>query len=94
MTATYIGYARCSTDKQDLTAQRRALLELGVDESRIYLDHGLTGIKRDRPASTRHWRPSALATRSSCPSSTGSPAPYRTLDRSATRSPPAASHSQ
>ena len=43
MTNTLIGYARCSTDKQDLTAQRRALIELGVPEDRIYTDHGLTG---------------------------------------------------
>ena len=28
MTATLIGYARCSTDRQDLAAQRQALLEL------------------------------------------------------------------
>lgn len=49
MTATRIGYARCSTDKQDLTAQRAALLELDVDEDRIYLDHGLTGTNRARP---------------------------------------------
>ena len=26
-----IGYARCSTDRQDLTAQRCALVDLGVD---------------------------------------------------------------
>ncbi len=44
-----IGYARCSTDDQDLTAQRQALGELGVDVDRIYLDHGLTGANRDRP---------------------------------------------
>jgi len=44
-----IGYARCSTDKQDLAAQHAVLLELGVDEDRIYLDHGLTGTNRDRP---------------------------------------------
>lgn len=49
MTNTLIGYARCSTDKQDLTAQRRALIELGVPEDRIYTDHGLTGRNRDRP---------------------------------------------
>lgn len=30
MTNTLIGFARCSTDKQDLTAQRMALIELGV----------------------------------------------------------------
>jgi DNA invertase Pin-like site-specific DNA recombinase len=44
-----IGYARCSTDEQDLSAQREILLGLGVTEDRIYLDHGLTGTNRDRP---------------------------------------------
>ena len=44
-----IGYARCSTDKQDLTAQREALIGLGVDPERVYTDHGLTGRNRDRP---------------------------------------------
>ena len=47
--AALIGYARCSTDEQDLTAQRQRLAELGVPEDRIYLDHGLTGTNRDRP---------------------------------------------
>ena len=46
MTATLIGYARCSTDRQDLAAQRQALLELGVVPDRIYTDHGLTGTTR------------------------------------------------
>ena len=49
MTASLIGYARCSTDRQDLDAQRQALLELGVAEDRIYTDHGLTGTTRARP---------------------------------------------
>ena len=49
MTATLIGYARCSTDRQDLAAQRLALLELGVAEDRIYTDRGLTGSTRARP---------------------------------------------
>ena len=49
MTPTLIGYARCSTDQQDLAAQRQALLELGVAEDRIYTDHGLTGATRARP---------------------------------------------
>ncbi len=49
MTATLIGYARCSTDRQDLAALRQALLELGVAEDRIYADHGLTGTTRARP---------------------------------------------
>jgi hypothetical protein len=30
MTALLIGYARCSTDQQDLTAQRQGLAALGV----------------------------------------------------------------
>lgn len=49
MSKTLIGYARCSTDKQDLAAQRAALAELGVAAHRIYVDHGLTGTHRARP---------------------------------------------
>src|ERR1700758_4845179 len=49
MTETLIGYARCSTDTQDLTAQRERLRELGVADNRVYLDHGLTGTNRARP---------------------------------------------
>ena len=41
--------ARCSTDSQDLTAQRDALTALGVTPDRIYVDHGLTGTNRARP---------------------------------------------
>jgi DNA invertase Pin-like site-specific DNA recombinase len=37
------------TDEQDLTAQRNALDALGVSADRVYVDHGLTGTKRDRP---------------------------------------------
>jgi len=48
MSALLVGYARCSTDQQDLTAQRDALLGLGVEADRIYVDHGLTGT-RERP---------------------------------------------
>jgi len=44
-----IGYARCSTDKQDLAAQKAALEKLGVPAARIYTDHGLTGTNRARP---------------------------------------------
>jgi len=46
---TLIGYARCSTDKQDLAAQKAALGQLGVSADRIYTDHGLTGTNRSRP---------------------------------------------
>src|SRR2546426_9411705 len=49
MTKTLIGYARCSTDKQDLAAQQAMLEELGVAPDRIYTDRGLTGTTRDRP---------------------------------------------
>jgi DNA invertase Pin-like site-specific DNA recombinase len=49
MTATLIGYARCSTDQQDLTAQQAALRQLGVGPDRIYTDHGFTGTNRARP---------------------------------------------
>jgi DNA invertase Pin-like site-specific DNA recombinase len=49
MAALLIGYARCSTDQQDLAAQRDGLLALGVDPARISVDHGLTGTNRDRP---------------------------------------------
>jgi DNA invertase Pin-like site-specific DNA recombinase len=44
-----IGYARVSTDEQDLTAQRDALLAIGIQPDRIYVDHGLTGSDRNRP---------------------------------------------
>jgi hypothetical protein len=44
-----IGYARCSTDKQDLAAQRHTLRQLGVSDERVYLDHGMTGRNRRRP---------------------------------------------
>ena len=50
MSGLLIGYARVSTEEQDLTAQRDALSELGVDAARIYVDHGLTGTKLDRLA--------------------------------------------
>lgn len=49
MTALLIGYARCSTDQQDPTAQHDALTTLGVSPARIYVDHGLTGTNRERP---------------------------------------------
>ena len=49
MAALLIGYARCSTDQQDLTAQFDGLTALGVAPGWIYVDHGLTGTTRDRP---------------------------------------------
>ena len=49
MASLFIGYARVSTEEQDLTAQRDALAALGVTADRVYVDHGLTGTNRDRP---------------------------------------------
>jgi DNA invertase Pin-like site-specific DNA recombinase len=49
MAALLIGYARVSTDQQDLTAQRDGLTALGVAANRVYVDQGLTGTNRERP---------------------------------------------
>ncbi len=49
MNGIQIGYARVSTTEQDLTVQREALLRLGVDETHVYVDHGMTGTNRARP---------------------------------------------
>ena len=46
MAALLIGYARCSTDQQDLTAQRDGLTALGVSPARIYVDHGRRSLRR------------------------------------------------
>lgn len=48
MSPLKVGYARVSTDEQDLTAQRNGLAAFGVDPKRIYVDHGLTGRNTDR----------------------------------------------
>ncbi|MFJ7441456.1 recombinase family protein [Methylorubrum thiocyanatum] len=48
MRTILIGYARCSTDEQDLSAQRAAPAVLGISPERIYTDHGLSGTNRAR----------------------------------------------
>ena len=49
MNELLVGYARVSTEQQDLTAQRDGLHALGVGDDRIYVDHGLTDTNRERP---------------------------------------------
>ena len=49
MTQTLPGYPRCSTDGQDLTAQQKALQDLGGCPNCIYTDHGLNGTSRASP---------------------------------------------
>jgi DNA invertase Pin-like site-specific DNA recombinase len=53
MTEMLIGYARVSTDAQDLTAQLNALTGLGVTPERVYVDQGRSGTNRDRPGLAR-----------------------------------------
>jgi DNA invertase Pin-like site-specific DNA recombinase len=48
MSGLLVGYARVSTDAQDLTAQRDALDQLGVAADRVYVDHGLAGTNLHR----------------------------------------------
>ncbi|MDQ0632387.1 DNA invertase Pin-like site-specific DNA recombinase [Arthrobacter pascens] len=51
MTGLLIGYARVSTNDQDLTAQKNALAALGVSPDKTFTDQGLglTGANRARP---------------------------------------------
>ena len=60
-----IGYARVATASQDLASQRVGLAGLGVDEKRVYVDHGLTGTNRNGPVCAKRWPPAARATPSS-----------------------------
>ena len=62
MNELLVGYARVSTEQQDLTAQRNGVHALGVGDDRIYVDHGLTGTNRDRQDCGWRWLPAGLAT--------------------------------
>lgn len=46
MNGIRVGYARCSTDEQDVIIQTEQLLSLGVPEDRIYIDRGFSGTTR------------------------------------------------
>jgi DNA invertase Pin-like site-specific DNA recombinase len=43
---TRVGYARCSTDEQDVDIQIEQLAALGVAPERIYIDRGFSGTRR------------------------------------------------
>jgi DNA invertase Pin-like site-specific DNA recombinase len=49
MTGLLIGDARVSTNDQDLTAQKNALVALGATPEKTFTDQGLTGANRARP---------------------------------------------
>lgn len=50
---TFVGYARCSLDPQDLAEQHQRLRELGVVDDQIHVDQGLTGTDTERPGLDR-----------------------------------------
>ena len=62
MAALLIGYARCSTDQQDLTAQRDGLTALGVSPARIYVVTAKRAPPETGPACGRRWRPAEKET--------------------------------
>lgn len=72
MSALLVGYARCSIEEQDLTAQREGLAHLGVEPERVCVDHGLTGTNRELHGS-REALAAGPATLSWWQSSTGWP---------------------
>src|SRR4051794_32219597 len=49
VTGRLIGYARCSTDKQDLRSQIAKLTDYGVQARDIFTDEGVSGAKTSRP---------------------------------------------
>jgi DNA invertase Pin-like site-specific DNA recombinase len=51
--AKLIGYARVSTKTQDVDRQVRDLLAAGVRRDDLYIDHGVSGARANRPGFTR-----------------------------------------
>jgi DNA invertase Pin-like site-specific DNA recombinase len=88
MSALLVGYARSSTDQQDLTAQRDGLSGLGVEADRIYVDHGLTGTNRERPGLREALAACRAGDTLVVTNSTGWPGPCPTPEQSPTSSPP------
>lgn len=50
MNGIRVGYARCSTDEQDVIIQTEQLTALGVASDRIYIDRGFSGTSRKNRA--------------------------------------------
>jgi hypothetical protein len=86
--AAKIGYARCSTDKQDLEANRQILLGLGASAEQVYLDRSYSGTNRLRPSLDRALAAVSAGDPLVVPNSTSSPAPFPTPCTSVTPSPP------
>jgi DNA invertase Pin-like site-specific DNA recombinase len=87
MTALLVGYARVSTEQQDLTAQRDALSAMGITPDRIYVDHGLTGTDRNRPGLREAMAACRDGTRLWSQSWTAWPGPFGMPTKSSTSSP-------
>ena len=75
MTETLIGYARCSTDAQDLTASVTGCASSESPRTGSTSTTGSPAPPATAPASIRPSRPSGKVTPSWCPNSTGSAGP-------------------
>ena len=78
-----IGYAQVPIEAHGPTAHRNALVALGVEPDRVYVDEGSPPRIVPGPDSARPWPPARPGTRSSAPDLTASPglAPTRSCQR-------------